>query len=41
MINLFDAQPRPDAAHLAMVKSWVVDTRVLDEDVTVMVMELR
>lgn len=41
MLDLFGAQPRPDPAHLAAVKGWVVETLALPDDVTVMVTELR
>ncbi len=41
MLDLFGAQPRPDPAQLAAIKSWVAETLALPDDVTVMVTELR
>lgn len=41
MLDLFNAQPRPDPAHLAAIKGWVAEALALPDDVTVMVSELR
>lgn len=41
MLDLFNAQPRPDPQQLAAIKGWVCTTLGLADDTTVLVTELR